>query len=74
VNTSAGEGGAWGIAILASYLDASDKTTLDDYLDNVIFKSSEISVAEPDPEISKGYEKFMENYNTYLKTEYAAVE
>lgn len=74
VNAAAGEGGAWGIAVLAAYLDKAGEMPLDDYLDNVIFKDSDIEIADPDTEISKGFEKFMENYNRYLKAEYAAVE
>ena len=74
VNAAAGEGGAWGIAVLAAYLDKAEEMPLDDYLDNVIFKDSDIEIADPDTEISKGFEKFMENYNRYLKAEYAAVE
>jgi len=74
VNASAGEGGAWGIAILAGYLNKSGEMSLGDYLDNVIFKNSEISIVNPDFELLKGYEAFMENYKNYLKAEYAAVK
>lgn len=74
VNAAAGEGGAWGIAVLAAYLEKAKEMSLAEYLDNVIFKGSDITIADPDPEISKGYEKFMETYNHLLKAEYAAVE
>ena len=74
VNAAAGEGGAWGIAVLAAYLDKANEITLPDYLDNTIFKNSEVTIVDPDPETSKGYEEFMKGYNHYLKAEYAAVE
>lgn len=74
VNDAAGEGGAWGIAVLAAYLEKAKVMTLPDFLEDVIFIDSKIIVADPDDEMAKGYEKFMENYNGYLKAEYAAVQ
>lgn len=74
VNAAAGEGGAWGIAVLASYTQVANEISLEDYLDNVIFKNSDITVLQPDPETAKGYEKFMQNYSKYLAAEYAAVK
>ncbi len=74
VNAAAGEGGAWGIAVLAAYLDKAGTATLPDFLDNTIFKNSEITVVDPDPETATGYEEFMKGYNHYLKAEYAAVK
>ena len=74
VNAAAGEGGAWGIAVLASYTQVASEISLEDYLDNVIFKNSDITVLQPDPETAKGYEKFMQNYSKYLAAEYAAVK
>ena len=74
VNAVAGEGGAWGIAVLASYIRKADSMALEDFLDTIVFKNSEISVAQPDAEISDGFEKFMENYNHFLKAEYTAVQ
>lgn len=74
VNASAGEGGAWGIAILAAYLENANNISLADFLDTVIFKNSEITLTAPDHDMSKGYEEFMKNHNKYLKAEYAAVQ
>ena len=74
VNAAAGEGGAWGIAVLAAYLDKANEITLPDYLDYTIFKNSEVTVVDPDPEATKGYAEFMKNYNHYLKAEYAAID
>lgn len=74
VNASAGEGGAWGIAVLTTYLERAKEMSLDDFLNNIIFKNAEISVVSPNPEISDGYERFMENYNKYLKAEYTITD
>lgn len=73
VNAAAGEGGAWGIAVLAAYLEKSKESSLDDFLDNIIFKGAEITVANPVPETSQGYEDFMKNYTKYLKAEFSAL-
>ena len=73
VNAAAGEGGAWGIAVLAAYLEKASEMSLPEYLDTIVFKNSEITMATPDAETAKGYEKFMEGYNSCLKAEYAAV-
>lgn len=71
VNPAAGEGGAWGIAILAAYLEKAEQMSLSDFLDTVIFKNSKIVLVEPDPEASRGYDEFMNRYKIYLKAEYA---
>lgn len=74
VNAAAGEGGAWGIAVLAAYLEKAKETPLDDYLDNIIFKGAQTTTVTPNPETTKGYEDFMKNYNNYLKAEYSILE
>src|SRR5690625_6807148 len=39
VMETAGEGGAWGMAILASYMaEKGENDSLEDYLDNIVFK------------------------------------
>lgn len=74
VNAVAGEGGAWGIAVLAAFTEVANKLSLGEFLDTVIFKDSEITVVSPDAKMKQGYQAFMENYNRYLKAERAAVE
>ena len=74
VNAVAGEGGAWGIAVLAAYTEKAKEMSLADYLETTVFKDAEITVVNPDPEISAGYDAFMENYNRYLCSEMSAVE
>ncbi|MBE7011624.1 MAG: ATPase [Ruminococcaceae bacterium] len=71
VNNSAGEGGAWGIAILACYQAHSKEMSLEDYLDNIIFKNSETTISAPDPDIFYGYSAFMNNFKENLKAELA---
>ena len=75
VMETAGEGGAWGIAVLAAYLaDKKDGQSLQAYLNEVIFAGQEGSVMEATPEDITGYEAFMANYRKGLAIEKAAVE
>lgn len=69
VMETAGEGGAWGIALLASYLVSGDAgESLPDYLDNKVFCGNSGSKVDPDPEEVAGFNEYIENYkaNLYL--------
>lgn len=77
VMETAGEGGAWGAAILAAYLydrKNGGTETLDEYLETKVFAGEEGSTIEPDPEDVKGFDAFMETYAKGLPIERAAVE
>lgn len=74
VMKTAGEGGAWGIAILASYMLQKNGESLCDYLENDVFKNAESTTIIPDEEDVKGYEVFTERYKAGLAVEKAAVE
>ena len=75
VMETAGEGGAWGIALLASYMKNKEAgETLDAYLAQKIFADEESVTLEPDPKDVEGFEKFMERYVAGLPIERAAVE
>lgn len=75
VMETAGEGGAWGIAVLAAYLATkAEGETLPEYLNNKIFAGQKGSKLEPIPENVKGFEKFMEQYMKGLKMEKEATE
>lgn len=69
VYENAGEGGAWGMAILASYLKyRKENIKLEDYLDK-IFDNSKISTEEASSEDKNGFYKFMDLYKNGLDTE-----
>lgn len=73
VMETAGEGGAWGIALLASYLaDKQGNETLADYLNNKVFKDSVGSTIAPDANDAQGFLRFMEGYKAGLDAEKAA--
>ena len=75
VMETAGEGGAWGIAILASYMkNKKDGQTLEAYLDEEVFAGQKGEEIQPDPEDVKGFDQFMERYAAGLAIERAAVD
>lgn len=75
VMETAGEGGAWGIALLASYLvNNTSNLSLADYLDKVVFAGNEGVSVEPDPVDVEGFNKYLENYKQCLPIEKAAVD
>ncbi len=75
VMKTAGEGGAWGIAVLASYmLWRQEGEALCDYLENKIFARAESVTIEPDAEDVEGFNAFIERYKAGLPIERAAVD
>ena len=71
---TAGDGGAWGIALLALYLDRKQENySLEDFLNNAIFGDAEAITVEPNENMIIGYEKFLENYKRGLTIEKEAV-
>lgn len=76
VMETASEGGAWGIAILAAYMDEKQKgssSTLSEYLETRIFAGMEGSTLSPSEEEIRGFEVFMEHYRAGIDVEKAAV-
>ncbi len=57
---TAGEGGAWGIALLASYMNnKAEGETLDDYLMQKYLQDRRKYKMDPDPKDVEGFESFM---------------
>lgn len=72
---TAGEGGAWGIAILASYMKSkNDGETLTDFLNNRVFKGGSVYTLEPVKEDADGFNAFAERYKKGLPIEQSAVD
>jgi sugar (pentulose or hexulose) kinase len=71
VMETAGEGGAWGIALLAPTCCAREaKRTLEDYLDAKVFAGAEHGTTiAPDPRDVEGFAAFMERYKKGLVIE-----
>jgi sugar (pentulose or hexulose) kinase len=75
VMETAGEGGAWGIALLASYmLHQAENETLEAYLSNRVFAGENITTIAPVPADVDGFRAFMERYKRGLVIERVAVD
>jgi sugar (pentulose or hexulose) kinase len=75
VMETAGEGGAWGIALLASYmLNKSNIEPLEAYLSDKVFAGEKGSTIVPDQRDVDGFAVFMARYKKGLVIERAAVD
>jgi len=74
VMSTAGEGGPWGMAILAAYMMNGEGMELPDYLSAHVFAQTECTTVEPDAADAAGYAAFMQRYKASLAVERAAVE
>lgn len=75
VMETAGEGGAWGIALLAAYMiNKEESESLGEYLEKKVFADMKAKTLEPDAADVSGFEAFMELYRNLLPTERAAVD
>lgn len=75
VMETAGEGGPWGMALLASYLvNKAANESLEDYLDSEIFSEVTAETISPCDEDIEGFKSFMNGYRSALTAERAAVD
>lgn len=72
---TAGEGGAWGIALLASYMvSRKENEPLGGFLERAVFAGMKGTSLEPDAKDVAGFDSFMERYRAALPVERAAVD
>lgn len=74
VMETAGEGGAWGCAVLARYAVDHNGESLEDYLNSKVFSKCKSSTIEPDAEDVKGFEEYMKLYKAALPVQKSAYE
>ncbi len=75
VMETAGEGGAWGIALLASYMiNKGADESLAAFLESKVFAGQKGEKLEPVEKDVKGFNEFMKRYSAGLAIERAAVE
>ncbi len=79
VMDSAGEGGAWGIALLAAFMLHGKGDTLENFLAQKVFAGNAAQkesngTAIPDPADVQGFRRYMQRYSAGLAIERAAVE
>lgn len=72
---TAGEGGSYGMALLAAYrLHRADGETLAAYLNRCVFADAQSTTLSPDPAEQSGFAAFLTQYQTALKAERAVVK
>ena len=72
---TAGEGGPYGMALLAAYrIWKSGSETLEDYLNTRVFAGVSGSTVQPDEETVDGFNAYMERYRALLDVERIAVK
>ena len=75
VMETAGEGGAWGIALLATFMvNNPQNLNLEDYLEKEVFFGNGGTEVQPTAEDIEGFNAYISNYKSCLKIEHAAVE
>jgi len=78
VMESAAEGGAWGIALLASFMlentSGASSTSLENFLINKVFANLKSTTIKPEQKDIESFKIFMERYTAGLKIEQSAVE
>lgn len=75
VMETAGEGGAWGIALLASFVvNNPEKLSLADFLEKIVFGGNVGTEIAPTPEDIAGFDAWIENYTACIPVEEAAVK
>ncbi len=70
--SSAGEGGPYGMALLAKYMDYTDMT-LEDFLEKKVFSSAEKTFESPRKEDVEGFNAYLERFEKALDAEKAAI-
>ena len=71
---TAGEGGAWGIALLADYMLSKDGLSLEDYLDQKVFAGMNQHTVQPDPEDEAGFDAYMKRFLACIPAQIAAAQ
>ena len=70
---TAGEGGPYGIALLAAFMD-EHQLPLEEFLRQRVFVSAKITTAQPDPAEVEGFARYLAAYDKGLDVERTAVE
>jgi len=74
VMDTAGEGGAWGMAVLAAYMkNKREAESLEMYLDRKVFCNQAGKTIVPNREEVQGFDRFAENYKKCFAVEQAAI-
>lgn len=72
VGETAGEGGPWGMALLAAYLGEADSKSLAQFLDQEVFATTSTSVMEPARADVDGFSVYLDRYRRSLELQRVA--
>ena len=73
--TTAGEGGPYGMALLAAYMIRKEECqTLEHYLETCVFANAQSTVLKPDESDLAGFNSYIRDYRQLLEVERKAVE
>jgi L-ribulose-5-phosphate 4-epimerase len=74
VMSSAGEGGPFGMAVLANFmLQGTTYNSLEEYLDQAVFKDTTIHTEGPDSQLTQDFNRYLEQYIKGLPVEKQAI-
>ena len=74
VMETAGEGGPYGMALLSSYMISGEELSLEDYLDQKVFRGVKTETVMAEDEDVNGFEEYTSLYQKLLKVERLALE
>jgi sugar (pentulose or hexulose) kinase len=74
VSETAGEGGAWGMALLAAYMNENEGRSIGDWLEERVFVNAKTLKADPDKKGISDFNRYMELYNSGLDAQRALSE
>ncbi len=74
VMKTAGEGGPWGMAVLAEYMLKGKGVSLSSYLSDKVFKDDDGTVIKPDAADVKGFDEYTDKYRKALPVQEAAAK
>jgi len=70
---TAGEGGPWGMALLAAYMhNREEGESMEDYLEKKVFATAKSSCLQPDPEGVAGFQRYLAQYMAGMQAQIAA--
>ena len=72
VMKTAGEGGAWGMALLAAYMQCADGKTLPEWLEGCVFGGMERATLSPNPAGVSGFAEYIHRFKNGLSAQNAA--
>ncbi len=66
VTETAGEGGAWGMALLAAYMTDERNNTLGEWLNDKVFSKMQSTVVNPKEDGTRGFKEYLDRYKAAI--------